>query len=69
LSFVGKCSNLCRQARLSDLVVAKDIVFFRVAAVGTFQAADQEHGNADCHQNGESVIGGCEPLNQAIHLK
>jgi hypothetical protein len=65
----GNRAACAEKTRASNLMMAEDIVLFAVAAVRALQATDQEHGHADRHQDGEGVIGGCKPLDQAIHPK
>jgi hypothetical protein len=51
------------------MVAAEDVVFFAVSAVRALQAADQEHSHSDRHEDGECVIGGCEPMDQVMHIE
>ena len=39
-----------------DFVPAEEIVFLAAAALGALQAADQQHGHAHRHQNGQNAL-------------
>jgi hypothetical protein len=50
-------------------VVDEYIVFVAGGAGGALQAAKEEDGRAQRHQEGEGVCGDREPLKQAIHTQ
>jgi hypothetical protein len=50
-------------------VVDEYIVFVAGRAGGALQAAKEEDGRAQRHQEGEGICGDREPLKQAIHTQ
>ena len=48
---------------------AEEIVLFARGAVGALQAANKEDSHAHCDQDGDDVLDGFEPSNQAMHMR
>jgi hypothetical protein len=51
-----------------ELVVLEEIVFLAAVALGALKAADEQHGHAYRHQNGENASIHCEPTHQVLHF-
>jgi len=48
-------------------MAAEEVVLVAGGALGALHAADKEHRNAHCNQDGDGVFDGREPVNQAFH--
>ena len=46
----------------------EDIVFFAARAVAAFQAADEQHRNAHCHQYGQHAPVYQQPMPKTLHV-
>lgn len=49
--------------------MAEDVVFVAGGAGCALQAAEEEEGHAQSHEEGEGVFKGREPLKQTLHTQ
>jgi len=58
----------CSEPGALHSVGAKQVVFVTAGTVGAAEAADQQHGNTNRHQDGDQASVHGEPMNQAKHI-